>query len=200
MPANPPILLVDTNVWLDLYLPSRDREGTALRLLQEAHRAGAALAFASQAALDVYQRVCVDNKRWLRAGDALNEKWAIAIKRHAWDCVNEMRELATAVPVDASDLYLACKFRDLHDDFEDDLVLAACERSHANYLVTNDRKLLSHAPIDARTPSQMTELLHAGLAKGTQTEGDPKDSLRWLYQWLATDDAFKAQQNSEGAS
>ena len=185
MPSNPPILLVDTNVWLDLYLPSRDREGVALALLREAHAAGAALAFASQAALDVYQQVCVDNKRWLRAGAALTEEWARAIKRHAWDCVNEMRELATPVPVDASDFYLACKFRDLHDDLEDDLVLAACERAHANYLVTNDRRLLAHAPVDARTPSQMIELLHAGLAKGTPVERDPKDDVRWLYQWLA---------------
>ena len=185
MLTNPPILLVDTNVWLDLYLPSRDQEGIALRLLREASAAGAALAFASQTVLDVYQQVCVDNKRWLRAGGVLSEKWAVAIRRHAWDCVDEMRELATPVPVDASDLYLACRFRDVHDDLEDDLVLAACERSHANYLVTNDRKLLAHAPIDARTPSQMIELLRLGLAKGTPQERDPREDVRWLYQWLA---------------
>ena len=135
MLTNPPLLLLDTNVWLDYFLPSRDGEGIAARLLNAAQTHNASLAFASHTALDVYQRFSADSKRWLRAGGRLTEEWAIAIKRLAWDCVNEMREIASAVPVDSSDLYLSCKFRDRLDDFEDDLVMAACERSGANYLV-----------------------------------------------------------------
>ena len=189
MPTNPPILLIDTNVWLDYFIPSRDEDGIAARLLDEALARDTPLVFSAQAALDVYQRVRIENKRWVGAGGAVSETWAVAIKRLAWDCVNEMRERATPIPVDSSDLYLACKFRDLHDDLEDDLVLAACERSKANYLVTSDRKLLLHAPIDARTPSQMLELLQCGLAKGTHVDKDSGDGQQWLYRWLSKDPA-----------
>jgi len=39
------------------------------------------------------------------------------------------------------------------------LVLAACKRAAADYLVTNDRKLLEHADIAAKTPRQMMPIL-----------------------------------------
>jgi predicted nucleic acid-binding protein len=183
MAANPPILLLDTNIWLDVYLPHRTGREDALALLGEARKRGASLAFASQAALDVYWRVIVDNKRWIRQSEPLTEDAARAIKRLAWDCVNEMQEIATAVPFDAGDFYQCAKFRDLHDDLEDDVIMSACVRSKANYLVTNDRKLLAHSPIDARTPRQMMELFHTGLAKGTPTI-DQQDTSYWLYRWL----------------
>jgi predicted nucleic acid-binding protein len=115
--------------------------------------------YAAQSSLDVYQRVIINNKRWVRESSELTETWATAIKRWAWDAVTSMQELAVAVPVDMSDIWLACKYRDYHDDYEDDLVLAACRRAHADYLVTNDRKLLAHADVCAKTPRQMVELL-----------------------------------------
>lgn len=40
----------------------------------------------------------------------------------------------------------------LHRDYEDNLVLAACKRAQVDYLVTNDRKLLEHADLAAKTP------------------------------------------------
>lgn len=183
MPSSHPILLFDTNIWLDMYLPHRPGKDAALALLGESRKREASIAFASHAALDVYQRILVDNKRWFRASGCLSEEAATAIKRLAWDCVNEMQQIATAIPVDSSDLYVCSRFRDMHDDLEDDLVMAACIRSKANYLVTNDKKLLAHCPIDARTPQQMLELLRAGLAKGTPSTDQPDDSY-WLYRWL----------------
>ena len=185
MTHNPPILLVDTNVWLDLYLPHRPERAIASDLMREACNRQLSLAFAAHSALDVCQRVAIDNKRWLREQGRLNESAAIAVKRLAWECVNEMRELATAVPMDSSDLYFMGKLRDLHNDFEDDLVMAACERAHANYLVTNDRNLLAHASIDARTPRQMLELIRLGLAKGAPATQDASYDTRWLERWLS---------------
>ena len=70
-----------------------------------------------------------------------------------------MTENATAVGADASDLWLADKYLALHRDYEDNLVLAACKRAAADYLVTNDRKLLEHADIAAKTPRQMMPIL-----------------------------------------
>lgn len=187
MPSSPPILLLDTNVWLDIYLPHRPQRDVALDLVREAANRDVPLTFASQSLLDVYQRVMVDNKRWARTSGRLTESYAIAIRRHAWDCAHEMQTLATAVPVDASDLYLASKFRDVHDDLEDDLVLAECQRAHADYLVTSDKQLLAHSPIDTRTPAHMLELLRSGLARGRDSSAGGKDELYWLHRWLSND-------------
>lgn len=188
MTSTPPIVLVDTNVWLDLYLPHRPGRSAALDLLREACNRDVSIAFASQSALDVYQQVQADNKRWARESGRLTAAAAVAIKRFAWDCVHEMREVGTPIPVDASDLYLADKFRDVLDDLEDDLVMAACRRAKANYLVTNNLKLLAHAPVDARTPQHMVELLRMGMAQGTGTSGSTTDDA-WLYRWMGVANA-----------
>ena len=49
----------------------------------------------------------------------------------------------------------------IHRDFEDDLILAAMERSGADYLVTNDKRLRTHAPVAAITPADMLTLLES---------------------------------------
>ena len=183
MQANRPRLLLDTNVWHEKYIPNRPCHAAVLNLLAEARSQDVALAFPSQSALDVYQRVCIENKRLARMSGRLTETMAKTIKRFAWDCVDDMRNIATAVPVDSSDLYLVCKHRELHDDLEDDLVLAACKRAHANYLVTLDRKLLAHAPVQAATPEDMLGLLRAGVA---QAASGSAESWDWLLEWLGT--------------
>ena len=182
--TNPPIILIDTNVWFDIYLPHRPGYKTAITFFKEALARDVSLTYASHSALDVYQRVRIENKKWLRSYRKLTQTDAIGIKRLAWDRVNEMRESATAVPIDATDIALACHFRDEHDDFEDTLVMAACQRAHANYLVTRDIELAAHSPIEAKTPEEMTELLRTGRAKGTPNTGD-RNSTEWLYEWLA---------------
>lgn len=185
MITNAPILLLDTNIWLDLFLPHRPGREAAISLLEEAELRQASLMYPSQAILDVYQKVRADNKRWIRQSRTLTETDALAIKRLAWDYVNTMRTIATAIPVDANDVALACAFRDSHDDLEDDLVLAACKRAHANYLVTNDSTLAGHAPIEAKTPEEMLELLRTGRAKSTPPSREAINATDWLYRWLA---------------
>lgn len=183
MPTNPPCILLDTNVWLERYLPGRAQQATVNTLFDEMLAAECALAFPAQSALDVYQRVGREHKLWARKQGVLTDAMAKAIKRLAWDCVDDMQALATPIPVDGSDFYLACKHRDIHNDLEDDLVIAACQKAHANYLVTLDRKLLAHAPVEAVTPSDMLELLRAGIAKGADFSADNKDVL---FNWLRT--------------
>lgn len=179
------VILIDTNVWLDMYIPRRQGAQMAARLIEVAQEQGASLLFASHACLDVFQKVSFEQKSWVRSSyGELTEAWARSIKGYAWDCVNDMREIATGVPTDSSDLYLACRQRDRHDDLEDDLVIAACRRAGANYLVTNDRKLLRHAPLEAKTAAEMLQLLEAGLAKGTAPTDETRDATYWLRQWL----------------
>ena len=157
---SPLLIVVDTNVWLDLYLPHRAGREDARHFVERAIACGASLLFTIQTANDVFARVSINAKRWVREGKGeIDESYARAIKGLAWDCVASMRELGTAVGADDSDLWLAQKYRGLHDDFEDDLILAACTRVSADYLVTNDVKLLRHAPVVALTPSDICILL-----------------------------------------
>ena len=159
-PDAPLLIVVDTNVWLDLYLPHRAGREDARHFVERAIACGASLLFTIQTANDVFARVSINAKRWVREGKGeIDENYARAIKGLAWDCVASMRELGTAVGADDSDLWLAQKYRKLHDDFEDDLILAACTRVSADYLVTNDAKLLRHAPVAALTPSDVCVLL-----------------------------------------
>jgi hypothetical protein len=114
----------------------------------------------------------------------LTDEQAKAAKTFAWDCAAQMRDIATPVPADVSDFYYAEKFRPLHADLEDDLILAGCSRARANYLVTTDKRLLRHADVSAKTPSEMLALLEAGIARGAVTMGQAHESSYYLRAWL----------------
>lgn len=86
---------------------------------------------------------------------------AAAINALCWGILENMDEFATVVASDAADMWLAKKYRGLHRDFEDNLVLAAAERTHADLVVTNDEELLKHAPVAAITPQDLVALLEA---------------------------------------
>lgn len=189
MSANKPILFIDTCVWLDLYLPGRPGDRAAQELVRYTLDRDIPLAYASHSALDVYAKAGICAKRIFREGGELTDEQARAAKTFAWDCATQMREIATPVPADVSDFYYAQKYRPLHGDLEDDLVLAGCARARANYLVTTDKRLLRHADVAAKTPAEMLELLKAGLAHGS-TVGEPThDSTYYLRRWLASEES-----------
>ena len=152
--------VVDTNVWLDLYLPNRPGRDEAKRFLSAAAKKEATILFTLQSANDVFAQVGVNNKRWVREGlGELNEAYSKAIRELSWDCVSNMQEIGTVVGADLSDLWLAEQYRTLHNDLEDNLVLAACIRAKADYLVTRDTDLIKHSPVAALTPDDATKLL-----------------------------------------
>ena len=72
--------------------------------------------------------------------------------------------LSLIVPVGQNEALRAMTYRDLHDDFEDDLLLAAAARVDADYVVTSDRALLRHAPVACLDPADMRALLRARAA------------------------------------
>lgn len=185
MSAQSPLLFIDTCVWLDLFLLDRPRRREAQALLRYALDHNVPLAYASHSALDVYAKAGICAKRFFRESGQLSEDQAHAARTFAWDCATHMREIATPVPADVSDFYFAEKFRPLHGDFEDDLILAGCSRAHANYLVTTDKRLLRHADISAKTPSEMLALLESGLARGNASDQTAHDSAYYLRTWLA---------------
>ena len=79
----------------------------------------------------------------------------------AWADLDNLAELATVVTADASDVWLARTHRQVHADFEDDLVVAAAQRAKADFLITNDEQLLRHAPVAALSVADAIKVLDA---------------------------------------
>ena len=143
-------VLLDTNVWLDAYDGNRLGSKRANELIDRCEKAGVELLYAAESVKDVYYLISASLKRWARKdGGALSESQAKAVSTYAFACVANMDEIATAVGMDSSDLWLAQKYQAIHPDFEDNLVLAAARRARVDCLVTNDDALLRHAPVAA---------------------------------------------------
>ena len=148
--SQPSRVLLDTNVWLDAFDGARLRSHAAKELIDVCVRRGIDLLYAVGTAKDVYYLVGASLKRQARAADpALSEGQASAIAAYAAACVTNMDEIATAVGADSSDVWLARKYQRIHADFEHCMVLAAAQRSKADFLVTSDEVLLRHAPVAA---------------------------------------------------
>lgn len=165
MSESPLRLLVDANVWLDSYLPKRTGNAAAREFITIAKSKGACLLYPVHVIKDVFFLLRSTMKQQERAArGTLTEEMARAIAESAWGCVENMRENATAVGADESDVWLACKYRPLLEDLEDGLVLAAAERAQADMLVTNDAQLIAKATVPAHTPADATFLLKAKLS------------------------------------
>ena len=158
-------ILVDTNVWVDSFLGHRAGHGAALAFLAEAQRNAAQLIYPVGALQDVFAILIMELKRKTRETRELDETCMNVIRRTAWGCIDALREGATAVGADESDTWLACKYRKLNWDLEDNMVLAAAKRAEADYLVTSDRMLISKANVAAMTPADMAALLEAGAGR-----------------------------------
>lgn len=158
----PSSILVDTNVCLDNFLADRDGSQTSQVLIDACREKGVDVLFSIFTLRDVYYHVEAHLKRQIReAGEDVTSERAAIAEQFAWQAMLSLNEQGTAVPADTSDVTVARYFHQVHRDFEDDLVLAAVERSGADYLITNDKKLRAHAPVAAITPTDMLTLLKA---------------------------------------
>lgn len=154
-------ILLDTNVWLDAFLPRRRAGGAARELVSTALRRNVELLYPVHIVSDVFHFSFIGIKRFLQ-GQGSDELIAQAARTTAWEYVNTMRETATAVGADGSDVWLASKWEYLHADMEDNMVLAAAKRAKADYVVTSDKKFLAHAPlagVAAVSPEDMLAVL-----------------------------------------
>lgn len=162
MTADQPVLLVDTNVWVDGFDGSRPASKDAMALFAYADAHHMTLAYPAASIKDVYYALALAMKRKCREEHgSLTEAQALICNEYAWACVNSMRDIAVAVPVGEPQVWLACHYKDLHGDFEDDLVLAALETSKADFLVTNDETLRKKAPAGAFSAADMLTYLQA---------------------------------------
>lgn len=155
-------LLIDTNIWLDCFLPDRPGRDNAISLILYAYEHSYALLYPTAIVKDVFYLTANAFKHDMRSKNgALAERDAAIATELAWGCVNAMRDRATGVGADESDLWMACKLQSVHNDLEDNLVIAAAERANATYLITNDEALAKHAPVAALTPGDALALLQA---------------------------------------
>ena len=160
MSHTPPIIMVDTNVWLDLFIPDRPKRDDALAFFRASQGDAAELVFTLEIARAVFRYVSAEAKRWFRESQGeLADHQAQAIMQHAWDFIDDMQRWATPVGGSPVDLWFASNLRDEHAGIEDDLIIAACMRIDTDYLVTNDEKLIKQSPVAAITPAMAAKLL-----------------------------------------
>ncbi|MEG1561271.1 MAG: PIN domain-containing protein [Raoultibacter sp.] len=153
-------MLLDTNVWIDVFASDRPGREDAVGLVTWAVQQDATLLYAATSIKDFYYILEEREKRKLRAAKIeVDAGAAAAINEYAWGCIRVLEDIATVVALDQSDVWLASKFRTLHSDFEDNLILAALERSGADYLITGDEVLLKRSPAPALSPGDLLDLV-----------------------------------------
>ena len=148
------VVLVDTNVWLDQYLPERPHRAESQAFVDKALELGVELAFPASCIKDVFYIVGNEYKRIVRSETGtLSDADAQAIRRIAWGVVDNMQEVATPVGMDLSDLWIASKWRKMDGDLEDNLVRAAARRARVDFVVTWDKGMLAKAVVPTVTPT-----------------------------------------------
>ncbi|MEE8716478.1 MAG: PIN domain-containing protein [Coriobacteriales bacterium] len=147
-------VLVDTNVWVDNYCAWHAGHEAARAFLAAACRGHAQLLYPVHCIKDFFYVLGHEFRRaaLIDGGGTMTEEMARAAEETVWGCVDNLRGIACAVGADETDVWLACKYRPLSADLGDGLVLAAAERAHVDYLVTNDARLAAHATVAALTP------------------------------------------------
>lgn len=159
-----PIILVDTNVWLDNYLGARPGSSASRRFIEVARALGAQLTYPVHCLNDFYYLIQADLKRNTHRTNGLSENETLAIRETAWACVEHLRTFATAIAADESDAWRACKYRSLTNDLENNFVLAAAERANVDFIVTNDQQLLRKSTVNAYTPEDAVLMLQVTYA------------------------------------
>lgn len=148
-------LMLDTNCWLDYYIPDRPNGAQTRELIRYSFAHDVKLLYPAAIAKDVFCLIELEMKRFVRATQGeLTQNAAALASEAAWSAVNHMRENAFAISVGQADVWHATKLRAVHGDFENNLVLAAAERADATYLVTSDEQLLKHATVAALAPEK----------------------------------------------
>lgn len=154
------IMLLDTNVWIDYFNGARAGHRDALSLIELAVEQQMTIAYPASSLKDLYyiQAALLKDDCRVRFG-VLTEEQALAAQEAAWACVKSVASIAVAAPVGEPQVWLAERYRSVHNDFEDDLVLAAAETCKADYFVTNDKALLGKSSCPSFTCTDMLAYL-----------------------------------------
>lgn len=154
-------VLLDTNVWLDYLIEERSGHSSAMALIERVIDTDEAeLCCYAGSLKDVYFIFLIDRKRRLREEfGEVSERDARALNEIAWAAIEAIEGLVSVIPSDTRTVWLARKMKRFCADFEDCLVLAACELSGANFLVTGDEGLRKVAPVKAGNAEEILPYL-----------------------------------------
>lgn len=147
-------LLLDLNVWLDHAFVQREGHAAANRLLALAGEKEIPLLISASSLADFFFIARQMTKQIVSSGPSTGE----FARQYAWGLVDNLLDIATVCAIDQGDTWMAQHFRNVHGDFEDDLVVAAAMRCKAAYLITNDADLLRHSPVPALSAADWVAL------------------------------------------
>ena len=160
-------VLLDTDVLLDYLLGRNPGCAAVTELLSLCYERSMMPYVTSLSLKDVFYLVSMLLKRMSResSGGTLAEESAVAAQEVAWACVRKLLESCLVVPVGSSTCLEARTLQSVHDDFEDDLQLAAAREMSVDIFVTADARLMRHAPITCMSARDACALLRAELGK-----------------------------------
>ena len=155
-------ILFDTNALVDFLLGREPGCSACKQIIAMCDDGRHALYAASPSVKDAYYLVRSGLKRAERAETgSVGDMQANAIAEVAWACAQQLIRTFLVVPVGRGECLDALTMRVLHDDFEDDLVLAAARKAEVDFLVTSDQNLMKHAPVACLAPADLAALLVA---------------------------------------
>lgn len=157
-------LLLDTNVLLDYCDGSRPRCHEAVCLISTAVKYGHELLVSPTSLKDVFfilERTLKQRARGADPSRVLTEQTSNAINQVVWSYLESVCEWVTPVGIDMGDIWMARKHKAVHRDFEDNLVVAAALRAGADFLVTNDARLMLESQANAVTPATAIAIIES---------------------------------------
>ena len=99
MSEAPKRILVDTNVWLDYFIPSRRGRSVAIEFLRDACTAQMDLLYAATSSKDLFYLISSEHKAWYpREHGSLSQDAATAATSLAWDVLACCRSLPRQCP------------------------------------------------------------------------------------------------------
>lgn len=168
-------IMLDTNVLVDFLLGREPGCSACKQIIALSDPCQHALYTASTSMKDAYYLVRAGLMRQERLeSGSVSEGQAHAASEIAWACVRQLMDTALVIAVGQSECLSAMTLRVLHDDFEDDLVLAAAREADVDFLVTSDAQLVKHAAVACLQPADMAALLAREAEGGKRCRRQPK--------------------------
>ena len=165
-PLKPRALLLDTCIWVNAQFGDSAGHKDALDLITAAYDQGVRLGIAPHSLSNVFYITHRHLKRLAaESASGLTEGLALAAKEAAWGVVDNIMEYAEVVGSDVSDAHIAALHKRVHNDFEDNLVMAAARRMDADLIVTDDLAFIRHCPLPAMSAHDALNWL--GVSQGT---------------------------------
>ena len=149
-------LLIDTNVWIDFFLPARNDHINAQELIGYCEKFNVEM-YAAFHSITNFNYIFKNNLKLLYKNKLSSEE----INKLAWNATNNIIHSATIVGADYGDAYGAFIYKDIHNDYEDDIVYILAQKAKTDYIVTNDKNMIKHSPIGAYNTKDALKLVIA---------------------------------------